>query len=99
MARYGTIIEEYVALLLAGPHPWRKMRSVYRLRDLVTKYGQARVEAACLMATDIAMIDVRRLERVIELGATNTEQSRPAEPLPARYQRPAAVYAANKGGV
>ena len=95
MARYGTVIADYVALLLAGPHPWRKMRSVYRLRDLVTKFGRQRVEAACLMALDVAMVDVRRLERVIELGAeTSAATPRAAEPLPAKYQRPAAAFAA-----
>jgi transposase len=93
MSRYGAAIAEYVALLLAGPHPWRKMRSTYRLRDLVSKYGRDRVEAACLMATGVAMVDVRRLERVLELGVAAAEGERPAEPLPAKYQRPAAVFA------
>jgi hypothetical protein len=70
------------------------MRSVYRLRDLIAKYGRHRVEAACIMALNVAMIDVRRLERVIELGATAEDQNRPAAPLPAKYQRPAAAFAA-----
>lgn len=99
MARFGPVIAEYVALLLAGPHPWRKMRSVYRLRDLVIKYGRERVEAACLLAIHAVMIDVRRLERVLELGAAKPNEARPAEPLPAKYQRPAATYAVAKGGV
>lgn len=97
MEPYGPVIVEYVALLLAGPHPWRKMRSVYRLRDLVTKYGRGRVEAACLVATNVAMIDVRRLEKMIELGANAAgvaDVARPATPLPAKFQRPAAAFAA-----
>jgi hypothetical protein len=94
MAQYGAVIAEYVGILLAGPHPWRKMRSVYRLRDLVAKYGRARVEAACVMAIQVEMVDVRRLERVLELGASTSESARPAEPLPAKFQRPAAAFAA-----
>lgn len=94
MAQYGAVIANYVGLLLAGPHPWRKMRSVYRLRDLVGKYGRHRVEAACAMATEVVMVDVRRLERVLELGKATAEATRPATPLPAKYQRPAAAFAA-----
>ena len=94
MEQFGKVINDYVLLLLAGPHPWRKMRSVYRLRDLIAKYGRQRVEAACLMALNVVMIDVRRLERVLELGAPEADPSRPAAPLPAKYQRPAAAFAA-----
>jgi len=63
------------------------MRSTYRLRDLVTKYGRARVEAACVMAIEIATIDVVRLEKVIELGAVSAgDASRPARRrLPTKY--------------
>ena len=65
MEPFGQVIADYVALLLAGPHPWRKMRSVYRLRDLIAKYGRQRVEAACLMALDVAMVDIELVDGVI----------------------------------
>lgn len=94
MEQFGQVITDYVLLLLAGPHPWRKMRSVYRLRDLIAKYGRQRVEAACLLALNVVMIDVRRLERMIESGATADDPNRSAAPLPAKYQRPAAAFAA-----
>lgn len=94
MEQFGKVIADYVLLLLAEPHPWRKMRSVYRLRDLIAKFGRQRVDAACLMALNVEMVDVRRLERVLELGVMADDPNRPAAPLPAKYQRPAAAFAA-----
>jgi hypothetical protein len=85
-ARHGEAIGRFAQALLAGPLPWTRMRRVYALIGLAKRYGDARVEAACVTALAADMLDVRRLERMLQQAAP------PAPPAPAARVIPLARY-------
>ena len=94
----GPAIGRYAEVLLAVPLPWTRMRRVYALLGLCRRYGDSRVEAACEQALTADMLDVRRLDRMLQLAAS-TEGSSSVNrgggrviPL-ARYLRPSSQYA------
>lgn len=92
---HGAAIGHYAEALLAGPQPWTKVRRVYALLGLVKRYGAARVEPACVTALAAEMLDMRRLQRIVEL-AINTPVLPPPAPRPAppaRYLRNSTQYA------
>lgn len=94
-ARHGTAVGGLAAILLDGPLPWTRLRRVYALLRLASKFGSARVNTACRTALAFEMYDVRRLQRIIETGATPPPSAAaPATVIPiARYLRPASQYA------
>ncbi len=73
----GEAIGVYANRLLEGPQPWGRMRHVYRLLGLVRRYTPAVVDEACARALEADMVDVTRLERMLE-------QAVEAKPLPVR---------------
>jgi transposase len=90
----GAVIGRYVAALLDSPLPWTRMRRVYALLGLVRRYGAARVTETCTIALTADMLDVKRLQRMLETAATAPPATPPAHVIPlARYLRPAAQYA------
>lgn len=94
-ARHGTAVGELAAIILDGPLPWTRMRRVYALLRLARKFGSARVNTACRTALAFEMYDVRRLQRIVETGATPppTAAASPTVIPLARYLRPASQYA------
>lgn len=79
-ALHGTAVGELAAILLDGPLPWTRMRRVYALLRLAQKFGSTRVNTACRTALAFEMYDVRRLQRIIELGReTGRDTSREGE--------------------
>jgi len=92
---HGEAIGRYAAALLDSPLPWTRMRRVYALLGLVRRYGAARVTEVCTAALAADLLDVRRLQRMLELASTTTPASTPAARVPAlaRYLRPASHYA------
>jgi hypothetical protein len=93
-ARHGEAIGRLAKALIEGPLPWTRMRQVYALLGLCRRYGDARVEESCTTALAAEMIDVRRLERMLERAAPPQHSTTPP-PLvpPGRYLRPASQYA------
>jgi hypothetical protein len=90
----GPIIGRYAAALLDSPLPWTRMRRVYALLGLVRRYGAPRVTEVCTVALDADMLDVRRLQRMLEQAAVAAPATAPARVIPlARYLRPATQYA------
>ena len=89
----GAAVGRYARALLAGPLPWTRMRRVYALLRLVRRYGEARVEAACTTALEHSMLNVRRLQKMLE----NPAPPPPAAPVqvlpPSRYLRDPRQYA------
>ena len=70
------------------------MRRVYALLGLVRRFGPSRVNEACTLGLALDMLDVRRLQRMLELGHATPPPAPPARVLPlARYLRPAHQYA------
>ena len=93
--RHGPSVGRLAATILEGPLPWTRMRRVYALLGLARKYGDARVEQACTTALAAEMIDVKRLQRMLELGGPSAPNpSAPQKVLPfARHLRPPEKYA------
>jgi len=92
-ATHGEAVGHLARALLDCPLPWTRMRRVYALLHLAKKYGDRRVNAACMTALEHGLLDVRRLGRMIE-GGFLPPQPPPARVIPlARYLRPASQYA------
>jgi hypothetical protein len=92
-ARHGEAIGRFATRLLEGPLPWTRMRRVYALIGLAKRYGDQRVEDACTTALAADLLDVRRLERMLQLSQP-APAATPARIVPiARYLRPASQYA------
>jgi transposase len=90
----GAGVARFVATLLDGPLPWTRMRRVYALLGLVRRFGAARVNEACTLALALDMLDVRRLQRMLELGHATPAPAATGRVLPRpRYLRPAHQYA------
>jgi transposase len=66
---HGDAIGTYAERLLAGEHPWMKMRQVYRLFSLVRRHGAELIEDACAKALHLDVIDVSLIARIAERGA------------------------------
>jgi transposase len=92
-ARHGEAIGRFAQALLQGPLPWTRMRRVYALIGLAKRYGADRVEAACTTALAADMLDVRRLERMLQQAAPPTVPAAPRVIPLARYLRSPHQYA------
>jgi len=93
-ARHGEAIGRLAKALIAGPLPWTRMRQVYALLGLCRRYGDVRVEESCTTALAAEMIDVRRLERMVERATPPPQSTAPPPPVPSgRFLRPASQYA------
>lgn len=79
-AGHGTAVGAFARVVLEHPLPWTKMRQVYKLLGLCRRYGDDRVEAACVRAldaeTDSVTVVGRMLERALEADTTA------ADPIP-----------------
>lgn len=93
-ARHGETIGRYAHALLDVPLPWTRMRRVYALLGLVKRHGAERVEAVCVTALAVGMLDLHRLKRMLELAAPAAMPAASARIIPlARYLRPPEQYA------
>ena len=73
----------YVQELLAGPLPWTKMHHVYRLVGLVRRFGDALTNEACGQALGLDVVDVTKIDRMLQRGLVHRGLTVPAPP-PAR---------------
>ena len=64
--------------LLSGTFPWAKLRQAQKLIRLTEKYGNDRVDTACLRALNFDLINVHRVQGIVELALEN-------EKIPARH--------------
>lgn len=93
-AKYGEAVGLFAQALLAGPLPWTRMRRVYKLLGLGKRYGPDRLQEACRRALDADMLDVHRLQRMLEIAHPALAPTRRSNVVPlARYLRPASTYA------
>jgi len=92
-AEHGEWVGRFATILLEGPLPWTRMRQVYALLGLASRYGPARLDQACAIAVEADMIDVYRLRKLLQI-APAPDLARPDRVVPlARYLRPAKQYA------
>jgi len=91
----GDAVGRLATRLLAGPFPWAKLRQAQKLLRLGNKYGKARLEAACRRALCFDLIDVRRVQKILEAalaesaGDTASRGGQLVLVSPARFLRPA----------
>jgi hypothetical protein len=91
-------IGKYAEALLDSKQPWARLRRVHALLRLSKIYGIERVAAACRVALEHELVDVRRLEVMVKDGRAGERVERPTAPagrvIPfPKYLRPASSYA------
>lgn len=100
-AEHGEHIGIYAVRLLDDPLPWTRMRKVYRLLGLVKRFGAERVEQACRRTLDLDLVDVvrvqRMLERALEEERLASGQLTLAPILRPRFARDPSAFAVGKG--
>ena len=93
-AEHGEAIGRFATALLEVPLPWTRMRRVYALLGLVRRYGEVRVEQTCHVALGAQMLDIRRLERMLQAALAPAVNAVPPKNVaPARHLRPASDFA------
>jgi transposase len=99
---HGAQIGRFTAALLAGVFPWAKLRQAQRLMRLGEKYGWQRVDGACQRALAFELLNVARVERILELDLDHrtsgaAEEASPVRvyPLRPRFARPDTSFAAD----
>jgi transposase len=85
---HGQAIGQFAERLLAGDFPWAKLRQAQKLVRLVDKYGPRHVEAAARRALSFELINVRRLETMIERALEGTSHPDPLACAPKLIQMP-----------
>ena len=99
-AVHGPAVGAYTAALLDSPLPWTRMRQVYRLLGLATRWGAERVDAACARALEAEAVDVGLIGRMLERATESTERPAPPAPtnvIPGRFSRDASEFATGEG--
>lgn len=79
---FGLHVGEYARRLQQGPAPWLKMRQLYRLLGLARRYGGELVDEACERSLELDVVDVVRIDRMLQRGLVRRGL------LPARPPRP-----------
>jgi hypothetical protein len=62
----GSSVGAFAERLLAEPHPWAKLRQAQKLLRLAERYGAERTDQACAYALSFELLNVRRLEHILE---------------------------------
>jgi transposase len=96
---FGANVGEYARRLLEGPLPWTRMRQVYRLNGLALRYGEL-ADEACARALELDVVDVMRIQRMLERGlvqrgllSLRTPQPQlPRKVVPLRFARDPKEY-------
>jgi len=98
----GPAAGEFTDQLLAGEFPWSRLRQAQKLLRLAERYGPARLNAACRRALDFELVDVHRVQRILEQGLESQTEPRPLvghpSPLPLKFLRPADHFVHSPGG-
>lgn len=99
----GPGVGEYARRLLLGPLPWTRMRQVYRLLGLVRRFGGTLVNEACARAMELDVVDVARIDRMLQRGLVQRGSLLPVAPakppsnvIPLRFARDPKEYRARR---
>ncbi len=76
-AAHGPNVGIYAERLLDHQLPWTKMRQVYRLLSLATRYGSGPVDTACGRALDLDVVAVGKIASMLERATENTPAPAP----------------------
>jgi len=75
----GSSVGDFADRLLGGTFPWSRLRQAQKLLRLAQCYGSQRTEAACQRALSFDLVDVYRVERILQL-ALEKEDAASSEP-------------------
>jgi hypothetical protein len=94
---HGADLGRFTERLLSGDFPWARLRQAQALLSLGRRYGWTRVDLACRRALAFDLVNVRRVQAIVEgaLGdeGTKTETERDnVVQLPLRFLRPAGSF-------
>jgi len=92
----GPAVGQFVRVLLSGVFPWARLRQAQKLLRLAERYGGARVNAACARALGFELLDVRRVESILQTALEREpgpDERGQVVPLPARFARAPASFA------
>src|SRR5207245_9075293 len=73
----GPAAGDFTDKLLSGEFPWSRLRQAQKLLRLGERYGAARLDAACRRALDFDLLDVHRLQRILEQGLESQTEPQP----------------------
>jgi hypothetical protein len=96
----GASVGAFAEQLLSDPHPWARLRQAQKLLRLAERYGPNRLDQACAYALSFELLNVRRLEHILELALdqpSGTVAASPAEPTPVIDQPPPSSRFARPG--
>ena len=92
-AELGPSVAEFAERLFGGPLPWAKVRQGHKLLLLGERYTAQRLDAACLRALEVDLIDVRRVERILVQALEQESVPQLPTALPTgRFARPGSVF-------
>ena len=98
----GAAAGDFTDKLLSGEFPWSRLRQAQKLLGLAERYGATRLDAACRRALDFDLLDVYRLQRILEQGLESQSEPQPIvgpqAKLPLKFLRPADHFLSNQGG-
>jgi transposase len=98
----GPAAGDFADQLLAGEFPWSRLRQAQKLLRLAERYGGVRVNAACRRALEFELLDVHRVQRILEHGLESQTEPQPTvghqSPLALKFLRPADHFAHPQGG-
>ena len=89
---HGENIGSFAERLLSGTFPWAMLRQAQKLLRLTEKYGNERIDAACRRAIGFELINVNRVQRIVEQSLENEAEASNDRPpqivqLPLRFLR------------
>jgi hypothetical protein len=96
----GASVGAFAEQVLSEPHPWARLRQAQKLLRLAERYGANRLDQACAYALSFELLNVRRLEHILELALdqpSGTVAASPAEPTPVIDQPPPSSRFARPG--
>jgi hypothetical protein len=103
----GPSVGAFTDKLLEGEFPWSRLRQAQKLLRLSERYGSQRINIACQRALSFDLIDVYRLERILQLAieketSPDKESCLPPMQQKLRFLRPADHFChqpKNSGGI
>jgi hypothetical protein len=97
----GPSVGVYARRLLEGPAAWSRVRHVFRLLGLGRRYGGDLVDEACAQALALDVVDVHRIDSMLQRGLPARRQGPVAAPPPSpprsgvlRFLRPTSTWQA-----
>jgi len=93
----GPSVGAFADRLLAGEFPWSRLRQAQKLLRLAERYGSQRIDVACQRALSFELVDVYRLERILQLALEKEPLAEGGPCLPPlqpklRFLRPAVHF-------